>query len=256
MNVLISMKKHFNRLLASAFFFLLIAGCGEKNGTEVIPPAPDEDDKKIEWTLVFEENFDGSDVDTDEWSMYNGPGHVQNGLRRPEAFSVENGLLVVTAQMKDGELVSGGMAHRRNYKYGRFEFRVRAEADPSSATSAVVLTWPQNENWPTDGELDIYETLTGASRNPFHTFIHYGANNRQLHYVHEADAKEWHTMMCEWLPDKLTIYRDEMAVYTVKELYAIPQVEHHLCIQLDALKKEMTGVVKMYVDWVKIYQQL
>ena len=253
------MKKHFIKLSVSAFLLLLIVACENENGKEVIPPAPDEgqDTPKTEWVLVFEENFDGSAVNTAEWSMYDGRGHVGNGLRKPEAFSVENGLLVITAQMKDDQLVSGGMAHRKNYKFGRFEFRARAEADPNSATSAVVLTWPQNENWPTDGELDIWETLTAGSRNPFHTYIHFGAEHSQLHYQHNADAKEWHTMMCEWLPNKLTIFRDGVAVYTIeKEKYpfAIPQVPHHLCIQLDAFKTTMTGTVKMYVDWVKIYQ--
>jgi beta-glucanase (GH16 family) len=249
------MKEYFNRLLASAFFLLLIAGCGKDNGNEVIPPAPDENDGRTEWTLVFEDNFDDSSVNTAEWSMYNGNGHVGNGLRRPEAFSVENGSLVVTAQMKDGQLVSGGMAHRRSYKYGRFEFRVRTEADPSQATSGVILTWPTNENWPVDGELDIYETGAGTARNPFYTFIHYGENNNQTRYVHETDGKEWHTMMCEWTSDIIRIYRDGIVVYTQSQAVTIPKVEHHVCIQLDAIQREMTGTVKMYVDWLKIYQQ-
>lgn len=243
-------------LLPTVLYGLLLVSlaCG-KTGNEVIPPAPDANGLKNEWNLVFEDDFDSSAINTAEWSMYNSAGNAGNGLRRPEAFSVENGSLVVTAQMKDGQLVSGGMSNRRNYLYGRFEFRVRTEADSSQATSGVVLTWPQSGNWPTDGELDIYETSTGASRDPFHTFIHYGASNSQLHYIHDADGKEWHTIMCEWLPDKLTIFRDGVQVYTVDVVYAIPQVPHHLCIQLDALKTTMTGVVKMYVDWVKIYQQ-
>jgi hypothetical protein len=157
--------------------------------------------------------------------------------------------------MKSGQLVSGGMACRKNYLYGRFEFRVRAEADPSQAVSAVVLTWPENGNWPADGELDIFETTLVASRNPFYTYIHYGANNSQLYYAHNADAKEWQTMMCEWMPDKLTVYRNGTEVWSTTNAAAIPQVAHHLCIQLDAFKTSMTGTVKMYVDWVKIYQQ-
>ena len=225
--------------------FFLSDSPDEENGEPVIDG----------WKLVFEDNFNGTSVNTINWSMYNGPGHVQNGLRKPEAFSVDDGSLVVTAQMKDGQLVSGGMAHRKNYLYGRFEFRVRADADPSSATSAVVLTWPESGKWPDDGELDIYETGSGSSRYPFHTFIHYGASNSQLHYIHNVDGKEWHTMMCEWLPDKLTIFRDGTAVWNTTSTYAIPQVAHHLCVQLDATKTTMTGSVKMYVDWVKIYQK-
>jgi hypothetical protein len=232
----------------------IITGCGDDK-EEVIPPPP-PGGETTKWELVFQEDFNGDAVDKTEWSMYDGPGHVGNGLRKPDAVSVEYGLLAVTAQMKDGQLVSGGMAHRRNYKYGRFEFCVKTEADPSQATSGVVLTWPESGKWPQDGELDIYETLTAASRNPFHTYIHYGASNSQLHFEHKADGKQWHIMMLEWLPDALTIFLDGKEVYKTEVIVAIPQVPHHICIQLDAFKKEMTGTVKMYVDWLKIYQQV
>ncbi|EPX60355.1 hypothetical protein D187_001842 [Cystobacter fuscus DSM 2262] len=207
------------------------------------------------WRLVFQDDFSGSAVDTTQWGMYDSPGHDGNGLRRPSAFSVANGLLTVTAQMVNGTLVSGGMAHRSNYKYGRFEFRVRTEPDPSGATSGVVLTWPQTGNWPTDGENDIYETGTGTSRASFSTFIHYGADNRQYYYKHAVDATQWHIVAMEWEANALRIYRDGALVWTLTDANAIPDVAHHLCIQLDAFRTTMGAPVKMYVDWAKIYQR-
>jgi len=38
---------------------------------------------------------------------YTSPGQEGNGLRRPEAFSLKDGNLVVTASMIDSNLVSG-----------------------------------------------------------------------------------------------------------------------------------------------------
>ncbi len=35
---------------------------------------------------------------------------------------------------------------------------------------------------------------------------------------------------------------------------AIPDVAHHLSIQLDAFKSNMSGSVRLQVDWVKIYK--
>ncbi|MDP4289612.1 MAG: glycoside hydrolase family 16 protein [Bacteroidota bacterium] len=208
------------------------------------------------WKLVFEDDFSGTSLNTDNWGIYSSPGNGGNGLRRPEAFSVSNGLLVVTAQMVDGNLVSGGMAHKMNYKYGKFEFRVRTEPDPSEATSGVILTWPQSERWPMDGENDMYETGTGASRNPFNTFIHYGTTpSTQYYFRQNADATQWHTIAMEWEADAIRMYRDSTLVWTLTDVNAIPHVPHHLCIQLDAFKKNMTGTVRMYVDWVKIYQR-
>jgi len=223
---------------------------GSESDDPIIKPP-----KEPEWILNFQDDFNGTAVNQAVWAMYNSPGHAGNGLRRPEAFTVEDGNLVVTATMKDGVIVSGGMAHKQNYKYGKFEFRVRTEPDPSNAMSGVVLTWPQSENWPIDGENDIYETLNDpGDRKRFHTFIHYGADNRTAHFVHEADASQWHTIAMEWTADKLRIYRDNALVWTLTDQNAIPDVAHHLCIQLDAFKTSMTGTVRMYVDWVKIYQ--
>jgi len=206
------------------------------------------------WVLKFEDNFEGTKVNLNAWAMYDGSGHVGNGLRRPEAFTVDSGFLVVTAQMINGSLVSGGMAHKENYLYGRFEFRVRTEKDPSEAVSGVMLTWPKGGNWPIDGENDIYETGTKAERAYFVTFIHYAADNKTKQFKHEVSATEWHTMSMDWSPIAINIYRDGVKVWELTDPVAIPQVPHHICVQLDAFKKIMGNPVKMYVDWVKIYQ--
>lgn len=228
----------------SAFIILAVISC--KKSSMPVTTVP-------QWQLDFQDDFGGTAVDTTAWGIYYSPGNGGNGLRRPEAFSLQNGNLVVTATMKDGVLVSGGMAHLRNYLYGKFEFRVRAEADSSHGTDAVVLTWPQSENWPTDGENDIFETFS-ASRDPFSTNIHYSPTNQQYSYVQNADATQWHVMGMEWSPDKLVILRDSVVVYTLLDKAAIAKVPHHLCIQLDAIKPVMTGTTHMYVDWVKIYR--
>ncbi len=249
------MKKIFVSMLMAC---ALLINCG--GGDDGALPPPDKKDPprstdNVLWKLVFEDNFEGSSVNLGQWSMYNGSGHSGNGYRRPEAFSVENGSLVVTAQMKGSSLISGGMAHRRNFTYGKFEFRVRTEPDPSGAVSAVVLTWPQGNNWPVDGEMDIFETgTTSLDRSYFATFIHYDADNKKKKFIHEASGTEWRVMAMEWYEDAILIYRDGELVWTMNDPAAIVHVPHHLCIQLDAFKATMGDPVKMYVDWVKIYQ--
>jgi hypothetical protein len=210
------------------------------------------------WQLVQSDDFNGSALDTTKWSVYGPwiPGHAGNGIRASSAVSVGNGLLTITAKMIDGTLVSGGTSNRLNQTYGRFEFRVRTDADPSQATSGVVLTWPGSGNWPIDGENDIYETGTEADRTPFASFIHYGATNKQYWFHHTgADGTQWHTMAMEWEPSAIRIYRDGALVWTVTDTVAIPDVAHHLAIQLDAFKGSMTGTVRLQVDWVRIYKR-
>ena len=61
-------------------------------------------------------------------------------------------------------------------------------------------------------------------------------------------------MAMEWEPSAIRIYRDGILAWTVTDRNAIPDVAHHLSIQLDAFKKSMSGTVRLQVDWVKIYR--
>lgn len=208
-----------------------------------------------DWRLVFEDNFDGNCVDTDVWNMYDGPGHARHGLRSPEAFSVKDGCLEITAQMTDGRVVSGGMAHKQNYLYNtRWEFKARCDEDPTNTMSGVVLTWPESNRWPHEGELDIFETLCQHPRKPLHSFFHYGPDNSQTHHKYDVDATQWQEMALEWFEDAIYVYLNGELAYTVTDPEVIPDWPHHICLQLDAFKHELQGVVKMHVDYVRIYQ--
>jgi beta-glucanase (GH16 family) len=204
---------------------------------------------------VFQDDFYGNALNASAWSPYNSAGHAGNGLRRPSAFAVDGqGHLVITAQNVNGQIVSGGMANRVNQTYGLYEFRVRTDPDPTGTMSGVVLTWPQSGRWPQDGENDIYETGTRASRDPFGSFVHFGKSNDQRFHLHNADAAQWHTMAMDWRPKAIKIYRDGALVWTITDPKAIPHTPHHLCIQLDAFANRQLGApVRMYVDWVRIY---
>jgi beta-glucanase (GH16 family) len=201
------------------------------------------------------DDFSGTAVDTSKWTIYSGAGNSGNGLRAASAITEGSGLLTITAKMVNGTLVSGGMMNKLNQTYGRFEVRVRTDADPSLATNGVVLTWPQSGKWPIDGENDIYETMLDGDRNPFKTFIHYGSTNKQYYFLHNADGTQWHTMAMEWEPTAIRMYRDGTLVWTLTDTAAIPDVAHHMAIQLDAFKTSMTGSVRLQVDWIKIYKR-
>jgi beta-glucanase (GH16 family) len=208
-------------------------------------------------TKLFEDNFYGTKLNTASWRPYNGPGYNGHGLRRPYQVKPDgHGNLVISAQMINGAVITGGMTNRLNRTYGLYEFRVRVEPDPTHNISGAVLTWPQSGRWPQDGENDIFETGTYNPRYPFFSFIHFGNTASTQHsYKHPADANQWHTMAMDWSKYAIKIYRDGALVWTVTDPAAIPHVAHHLCIQLDALGAgKLTQRVRMAVDWVRIYQ--
>jgi hypothetical protein len=207
-------------------------------------------------TLRFEDNFNGSSLDVTKWAAYVSAGHARNGLRRASAFSVADGNLVLTAKMVDGQIVSGGMKYREDFAYGRYVFRVRTEVDPTGTMSGVVMTWPKYQRSPEVTETDIYETGAGLNtRTPFRTFVHYGRSNSQQYFVHKADASQWHVMEMDWRAKSLKIYRDGNLVWTITNATYIPDVVHHVSIQLDArYNRKLTRPVRMFMDYIRVYR--
>jgi len=207
---------------------------------------------------VMQDDFNGSSLNTSIWSPYNSAGNAGYGLRRPSAISVGNGLLTITARMENGSLVSGGMSHKYSQAYGRYEFRVRTDVDPSESMSGIVMTWPQSNVHPRDGENNVYETLgSPGDRHEFYTFIHkpFGSTSDQDYTVHPVNASDWHTMAMEWRPGQMNIYRDGSLVKQINETSAdlIPDVAHFATIQLDAWKHSLPNPVSMQVDYIKVY---
>lgn len=208
--------------------------------------------------LIFGDEFDGTTLDTQKWGLYDSPGHDGNGLRRPSAFSLDGlGNLVVTAKMVNGELVSGGMAGLLDFTYGRVEFRVKTEPDPTGTMSGVVLTWPQKQSAPEFTENDMYETGPRVNnRSAFDTFIHFGETTFwQKWTTHEVDPSQWHTIAMEWYPNLLEIYVDGLLGFSVSDPAVIPDILHHLAIQLDArADRTLVKPIRMFVDYVRVYQ--
>lgn len=203
--------------------------------------------------LVFEDDFNGTKVDKTAWNLYTSPGHDGFGLRRPSAFSVKEGNLVITAKIRNGQIVSGGMSNKLDHKYGRYVVRVRTEPDPTATMSGVALTNP-DVRVAEHTENDWYETGHRPSRKPFYSYIHYGVENNQVRFMHDADASEWHVMVMDWSADAIKLYRDGKFVAQTTMRKAIPDVAMHVCLQLDAFANHtLRGPVRMYVDYVRVY---
>ena len=124
--------------------------------------------------------------------------------------------------------------------------------------SGIVLTWPESDVHPRDGENNIYETLRSpGDRSEFYSFIHepFGSVHDQVFVVHRADASQYHTMVMEWTPEWMTIERDGQIIKTIIENDddLIPDVPHHVAMQLDAWDHELPSPVWMNVDYIKVW---
>jgi hypothetical protein len=221
------------------------------------PPPPPYEPPLDPNAPLFADEFNGTALDPAVWDIYDGPGHAGRGLRRPSAFSLDGqGNLVLTATYENGQIVSGGMGHRVNYTYGRFAFRVRLEPDPTGTMSGNVLTWPPQQWTPEFTENDMWETGWHPNNTyRFNTFIHFGVQNWQHWYVHQKDPSQWHIVEMDWRPERLAIYVDGEFAWETTDQPAIPDIAHHICIQLDPeANRPLAHPIRMFVDWVRIYR--
>jgi hypothetical protein len=200
-------------------------------------------------TAAAVEDFDGT---LSNWGVDDGPGHAGNGRRSPSAVSVSGGILTISG---DTNGTTGGLAWRLgSAKYGRWEARAKSPvADP--AYNAVMLLWPDADNGPVGGEVDVME-ISDQSRQKADFFLHYGEADHQLHGEKVIDATQWHNWAVEWTPTTITGYVDGVAWFSTSRADALPPGPMHLALQLDWFPGSGSGAARqseMQVDWVRYY---
>ncbi|MFC4949012.1 glycoside hydrolase family 16 protein [Pseudonocardia sp. GCM10023141] len=199
------------------------------------------------------DEFDGSKLER-PWRPYDGEGHGGNGRRSPSAITVHDGMLTITG---DDQATTGGLAWGKGQMYGRWEGRVRAPAsDPTY--HALLLLWPDAEDWPVGGEIDFME-LTEPTRQEGNFFLHYADDDKQDQKVQgtlNVDATQWHNWAIEWTPDHVVAYLDGKEWFRNNDKDKLPPRPMHLTVQLDFFPEDNTTSVRqstMDVDWVKQY---
>lgn len=217
--------------------------------------------------FVFDD-FNYTGAPNSSWSLYNGPGHVGNGVRRPERWSVANSILRCTGL--SGSPNTGGAATEypgSDRQYGRWEVRMRAY-NPGGGSGEqyhpVLIIWPSSENWPDDGEYDFLENDIGDTTAG--CFIHYPhpENNGIIQQEHRTMAgirvADWHNYAFAWYPSGLIGYIDGREWYRMsggggpagrRDIQTMPQGS--LRIQLDAFSKDSHREAVMDIDWVRIW---
>jgi beta-glucanase (GH16 family) len=212
----------------------------------------------VAWVPAGGDEFGGGSLDKGTWGAYDSEGAFGNGRRSPDAVSVVDGALTITARPGDGG-VSGGVAYSQGQLYGRWEFRARTEK--GRGWGSAILLWPDSEKWPDDGELDMME-VPGENRDLAHTIIHYGGSaNKTFGDATKGDFSQWHTFVFEWLPDRLTAYIDGKKTFETTDKAMIPTAPMHATVQLDqgpakdwmAAPDETTPAeTKLQVDYMRV----
>ena len=182
------------------------------------------------YNLVFDDEFNGAALDTTIWqpnwfgssdTALTGPIN-SNELQcyDPAQVSVSGGSLRLTSIASSCNPGGGtyayrsGIARERLYPwaYGYFESRMFIPA----ASAGVIANWPafwmNGQNWPTDGEIDIMEGISGQNSTTFHN-----AANASAGYtlVGSGDNTGWHVFAVWWQPTFIKWYIDGILVHTL-----------------------------------------
>ncbi len=181
-------------------------------------------------TLVWEDNFTGSALNTSDWTYEtgrgsNGWGNNELQFYRQENTSIVDGHLVITAKKENfsgAEYTSSRLItkDKRSFKYGRIDIR----AALPKGKGIWPAFWMLGANfstvgWPKCGEIDIMEMVGGAGKdNTIYGTLHW--DNNGSHACTCGDdgytissgslANEFHVYSIVWTADKITWYLDNV----------------------------------------------
>jgi beta-glucanase (GH16 family) len=175
------------------------------------------------WRLVFRDEFNGSTLDTSKWtSGWFGTG-ISGPVNSSETACYDSSQVSVAG---DGSLhlplisksvTCGGKTRpytgalvssngKFQYAYGYFEVRAYLPAASSGVIANWPATWSDGQSWPTDGENDTMEGLSGQACYHFHSPSGGPGACANGNYT------GWHVFGSDWEAGSVTYYYDGVKI--------------------------------------------
>lgn len=250
-------------------------------------PIPVREDEG--WELVWQDEFDGEEINRSNWNYEIGGwgwgnGEAQYYTDHPENARVENGLLVIEARMEkyeDKYYTSARLVTQdlQSFQYGRIEARIKVPPGAGFWPAFWMLGSdfqrnpddPFDSNWPDAGEIDIMEyvgrepdLIMGTIHGPGYSgALGIGRWNRQDYPI----ADEFHTYAIEWNYDGISWFYDDELYFTAdRDIVGDREwvFDHEFFIILNlAIGGQLAGPVgldtkfpsNVYVDYIRVYQE-
>jgi hypothetical protein len=193
-----------------------------------------------------------------------GPGHVGNGQRCAKNATVVDGILQLVGE-ENGD--TGWLKSRFAQQYGRWEVRARSSATGGDGEQyhPVLITWPDDDDWPAGAEYDYLEN--GApGEECAGAFIHYPHPGDPVQQEHAekcgVDLTQWHNFGFEWTPDHVKGFIDGEEWFTFSggesgdrsciQCAPGPMAQ---TIQLDNFNGDSGNQEAIFeVDWARVYE--
>ncbi len=216
--------------------------------------------------MVFRDEFNSSALDGSRWSAaWDGITGIYGPVNSAETACYDSSNITFPG---DGSLhfklisksasckgavrpYSGALIHsnaKYQYAYGYYEVRAYLPA----ATPGTIANWPaiwsDGQSWPTDGENDTMEGLSGQACYHFHS------PSGSPGACAKGDFTGWHIFGSDWQPGSVTYYYDGVKVGQITS--GITSSPEYLI--LDYTQGTWGGPTsipaEMLVDYVRVWQ--
>ncbi|GAA0858599.1 hypothetical protein GCM10009114_28810 [Aliiglaciecola litoralis] len=219
-------------LSAGVVLALSLTGCGGSNSNTDLK-AVDTSAPVSDWVMVWNDEFDGSSIDSSKWTHEVDCDGGGNNEKQCYSDSEENSFLadgklnIVAKPAEEGAEQPYTSArlktrYKGDWTYGRFEMRAKLPSGQGSWPAFWMM--PTDEvygSWPRSGEIDIMEAVNlkvaneeGVEEGYIHGTLHYGRlwpNNEESgkSYLPESNpADDFHTYAIEWQEGEIRWYMD------------------------------------------------
>lgn len=247
-------------------------------------PSPTPEWQRAGWNLVWQDEFEGNELNLANWTFDLGGGGWGNAeweayTNRPENVRVVNGMLIIEA--REEEVTFSGLPYSsariktqglHAWQYGRIEARMKLPY----GQGIWPAFWMLGENitqkgWPGSGEIDILEFI---GREPDHIYatVHapgYSGGNgvgSSLIVPAETLKNDFRVYAIEWQENEIRWYLDDQEYFKVTSA-DVPNTwifDHPFFIILNlAVGGRWPGYPDdttvfpqfLYVDYIRVYQK-
>ena len=185
-------------------------------------------------SLVWADEFNGTDVDTASWTFEKGNG--QNGwgnnelqyyTGRPENVRIQDGKLLITARKERYESFDYTSARmvtmdKREFKFGRIDIRAKLPEGQGIWPALWMLgTNFDKVGWPKCGEIDIMELL-GHQPSQTHSTVHFGSDwsthddKGKMYSISPGKFSErFHLFSMQWTLNSIHFFVDDQKFFEV-----------------------------------------
>lgn len=229
------------------------------------------------YTLQWDDEFNGTQLDTSKWDAVNSQGsdaqqscclsYSYSSLISPRQLQIHDGMLTITTERNS----SGGQAYRTGaittetlndaptftFTYGRIDIRAQLPTGRGVWPAMWLLTGPATAS--ASYEIDMMEML-GQDSHTLYEVVHHGDGREYCSSTGPDYSQGFHVFSLDWEPGKLTWSVDGQTVCTATKY--VPSQSMYLIINTalssgswgEAVNGSTPLPQTFDIDYVRIYK--